>query len=218
MFAYESLARCPGAFRSLTGMTPAEFETLLTAFGEAQDRLRRGRRTTRRGEPRRRRGRPPPPPRRPPPPPPGARLAPHLPHLRTARLLLRPAQAQRPTQRPRRPRRPGHDRRLPLRPPRPRPQETPLRRRGHGRVPAGPSHHRRQGAAGEPADGVRGPEALLLREEEGPHGQDAGGGGPVRADRGGQRLGPGRGQPRPAAVVRLGGAGAVGAGRGGDGR
>ncbi len=54
MFAYESLARCPGAFRSLTGMTPAEFETLLTAFGEAQDRLRRGRRTTRRGEPRRR--------------------------------------------------------------------------------------------------------------------------------------------------------------------
>ena len=42
MFAYESLARCPGAFRSLTGMTPAEFETLLTAFGEAQDRLRRG--------------------------------------------------------------------------------------------------------------------------------------------------------------------------------
>ena len=72
MFAYESLARCPGAFRSLTGMTPAEFETLLTAFGEAQDRLRRGRRTTCRGEPRRlrRRGRPPPPPRRPPPPPP----------------------------------------------------------------------------------------------------------------------------------------------------
>ena len=44
MFAYESLARCPGAFRSLTGMTPAEFETLLTAFGEAQDRLRRARR------------------------------------------------------------------------------------------------------------------------------------------------------------------------------
>jgi DDE superfamily endonuclease/Helix-turn-helix of DDE superfamily endonuclease len=54
MFAYESLARRPGAFRSLTGMTPAEFEPLLTAFREAQDRLRRGRRTTRRGRPRRR--------------------------------------------------------------------------------------------------------------------------------------------------------------------
>src|SRR4051794_18613615 len=54
MFAHESLARCPSPFRSLTGMTPAEFETLLAAFREAQDRLRRGRRTTRRGAPRRR--------------------------------------------------------------------------------------------------------------------------------------------------------------------
>ena len=54
MFAYESLARCPGAFQSVTGVTPAEFEPLLTAFREAQDRLRRGRRTTRRSEPRRR--------------------------------------------------------------------------------------------------------------------------------------------------------------------
>jgi hypothetical protein len=54
MFAYESLSRCPGAFRSLTGMSPVEFEPLLTAFREAQDRLRRDRATTRRGEPRRR--------------------------------------------------------------------------------------------------------------------------------------------------------------------
>src|SRR4051794_29213101 len=54
MFAHESLARCPSPFRSLTGMTPAEFETLLAAFREAQDRLRRASRTTRRGRPRRR--------------------------------------------------------------------------------------------------------------------------------------------------------------------
>lgn len=54
MFAYESLAHHPSAFRSLTGMTPAEFEPLLTAFREAQDRLLQSRGTTRRGQPRRR--------------------------------------------------------------------------------------------------------------------------------------------------------------------
>src|SRR5262249_18210315 len=48
-------------------------------------------------------------------------------------------------------------------------------------------------------------------------GQDPGGGRPWRRDRGGQRLGAGRGQPGPAAAVRLGGAGAVGGGRGGHG-
>lgn len=54
MFAYEALARCPSAFRSLTGMTPGEFEHLLSTFATAQER-RRGRvRTTRQGLPRRR--------------------------------------------------------------------------------------------------------------------------------------------------------------------
>ena len=43
MFAYESLIRYPSAFRSLTGMTPDEFENLLSALHAAQDRLRRGR-------------------------------------------------------------------------------------------------------------------------------------------------------------------------------
>jgi DDE superfamily endonuclease len=55
MFAYESLARHPSAFRSLTGMTRAEFEGLLNAFLTAADRLREANRTTRRGRPRRRR-------------------------------------------------------------------------------------------------------------------------------------------------------------------
>lgn len=54
MFAYESLIRYPSAFRSLTGMTPDEFENLLSAFHAAQDRLRRGSPTTRRGQPRQR--------------------------------------------------------------------------------------------------------------------------------------------------------------------
>jgi DDE superfamily endonuclease len=54
MFAYETLTRYPGAFRSLTGMTPAAFDSLLTAFGAALDRRRRDSRTTRRGRPRRR--------------------------------------------------------------------------------------------------------------------------------------------------------------------
>jgi hypothetical protein len=54
MFAYETLTRHPGAFRSLTGMTPDEFDNLLTAFRDAQDRRRRHSRTTRTGQPRRR--------------------------------------------------------------------------------------------------------------------------------------------------------------------
>jgi hypothetical protein len=54
MFAYESLSRYPGAFRSLTGMTPAEFESLQTAFRAAQQRLGAQQTTTRHGKPRRR--------------------------------------------------------------------------------------------------------------------------------------------------------------------
>jgi DDE superfamily endonuclease len=54
MFAYETLTRYPGAFRGLTGMTPAEFDALLTAFRAALDRRRRDSRATRRGQPRRR--------------------------------------------------------------------------------------------------------------------------------------------------------------------
>jgi len=54
MFAYESLSRSPNAFRSLTGMTPADFERLLTDFTAAQDRRRAHSRTTRRGQPRQR--------------------------------------------------------------------------------------------------------------------------------------------------------------------
>jgi hypothetical protein len=54
MFAYETLTRFPSAFRSLTGMSPAEFDTLLTAFRDALERRRRDCRTTRGGQPRRR--------------------------------------------------------------------------------------------------------------------------------------------------------------------
>jgi DDE superfamily endonuclease len=54
MFAYESLIRYPSALRSLTGMTPAEFDTLLTAFGAAQGRRQRHSQTTRQGQPRQR--------------------------------------------------------------------------------------------------------------------------------------------------------------------
>jgi DDE superfamily endonuclease len=54
MFEYESLTRFPSAFRSLTGMTPVEFETLLADFSAAQQRLRDRSRTTRRGQPRQR--------------------------------------------------------------------------------------------------------------------------------------------------------------------
>ena len=54
MFTYESLSRCPNAFRSLTGMNPNEFASLLTAFHAAQDRLRAHSHTTRQGQPRQR--------------------------------------------------------------------------------------------------------------------------------------------------------------------
>lgn len=54
MFAYETLLRYPGAFRSLTGMNPGEFDNLLTAFAAAQARHQRHSRTTRRGQPRQR--------------------------------------------------------------------------------------------------------------------------------------------------------------------
>jgi hypothetical protein len=54
MFAYETLIRYPSAFRSLTGMTPAEFERLRNAFLTAADRSGEASRTTRRGQPRRR--------------------------------------------------------------------------------------------------------------------------------------------------------------------
>jgi DDE superfamily endonuclease len=54
MFAYETLTRYPNAFRSLTGMTPGDFDRLLTAFRAALDRRQRASRTTRRGQPRHR--------------------------------------------------------------------------------------------------------------------------------------------------------------------
>jgi DDE superfamily endonuclease len=54
MFAYETLLRYPSAFRSLTGMNPAEFDNLLTAFRAALDRRRHHSRTTHRGPPRQR--------------------------------------------------------------------------------------------------------------------------------------------------------------------
>jgi hypothetical protein len=55
MFAYDTLTRYPSAFRSLTGMTPPEFDSLLTVFRAARDRHQRHSRTTRRGQPRQRR-------------------------------------------------------------------------------------------------------------------------------------------------------------------
>lgn len=54
MFEYASLAHYPSAFRSLTGMTPAEFDSLLADFTFAQQRLRDRSRTTRRCRPRQR--------------------------------------------------------------------------------------------------------------------------------------------------------------------
>src|SRR4051794_311043 len=63
MFAYETLLRYPSAFRSLTGMTPADFDSLLTAFGAARDRRQRASRTPRRGRPRQRAAGAGPPPR-----------------------------------------------------------------------------------------------------------------------------------------------------------
>jgi hypothetical protein len=54
MFTYESLSRCPSAFRSLTGMNPTEFDSLLADFLAAQESLRGRSRTTRQGQPRQR--------------------------------------------------------------------------------------------------------------------------------------------------------------------
>ena len=54
MLAYETLIRYPGAFRSLTGMTPDEFDNLLTAYRAAHARRQGRSRTTRKGRPRRR--------------------------------------------------------------------------------------------------------------------------------------------------------------------
>jgi len=54
MFAYESLARCPSAFQSLTGMTPTQFEPLLADFTAAHERRRARAGTTRRGNTRQR--------------------------------------------------------------------------------------------------------------------------------------------------------------------
>jgi DDE superfamily endonuclease len=54
MLAYESLIRSPSAFRSLTGMTPDDFDHLLTGFRAARDRHEGTRPTTRRGQPRKR--------------------------------------------------------------------------------------------------------------------------------------------------------------------
>ena len=54
MLVYESLSRCPNAFRSLTGMNPAEFESLLLDFVAAQERFRHRTGTTRQNQPRQR--------------------------------------------------------------------------------------------------------------------------------------------------------------------
>jgi hypothetical protein len=54
MFAYDALARHPHAFRSLTGMSPADFQRLLDDFAVAWQRARRRSRTTRCGQPRQR--------------------------------------------------------------------------------------------------------------------------------------------------------------------
>jgi hypothetical protein len=54
MLAYETLIRYPGAFRSLTGMTPDEFDNLLTAYRAAHARRQGRSRTTRKGRPRQR--------------------------------------------------------------------------------------------------------------------------------------------------------------------
>src|SRR5262245_32045732 len=54
MFDHASLVRYPSAFRSLTGLSPTEFESLLADFAAAQSRQRRSTRTTRSGRPRQR--------------------------------------------------------------------------------------------------------------------------------------------------------------------
>jgi IS5 family transposase len=54
MFTYEALSRSPNAFRSLTGLNPAEFETLRADFTRAQQRHRAAADRTRAGKPRQR--------------------------------------------------------------------------------------------------------------------------------------------------------------------
>ena len=54
MLTFAQLTRRPTAFRSLTGMSAAEFDRLLADFQAAEARLRRASPTTRRGRPRRR--------------------------------------------------------------------------------------------------------------------------------------------------------------------
>jgi hypothetical protein len=54
MLAYASLSRSPRAFRSLTGMSPAEFQSLLADFSAALQRLLQARPTNQAGQPRRR--------------------------------------------------------------------------------------------------------------------------------------------------------------------
>jgi DDE superfamily endonuclease len=54
MLAYQTLLRYPGAFRSLTGMTPDEFDNLLAAYRGAHARRQRRSRATRQGRPRQR--------------------------------------------------------------------------------------------------------------------------------------------------------------------
>ena len=54
MFAYDALIRYPSAFRSLTGMTRNEFDSLLGAFRAARGRRQRDSQTTRTGQPRQR--------------------------------------------------------------------------------------------------------------------------------------------------------------------
>ena len=55
MFEYDSLIRYPSAFRSLTGLTPDEFERLLVDYLAAQARFLDDLTTTRKGKPRIRR-------------------------------------------------------------------------------------------------------------------------------------------------------------------
>ena len=54
MFEYDRLRACPSAFRSLTGMSSAEFERLLPDFLAAQQRLRASSTVNGGGQPRRR--------------------------------------------------------------------------------------------------------------------------------------------------------------------
>ena len=223
MLTLDALRSRPAAFRSLTGMGVEDFDALYDDFLAAQAARRRAATA----HPRRR---PPSPrlwrgpqarPRRPPPPAHGLGLAPHLPHLRAARLLLRPAQAQRPAQRPRRRRDPGRDGRL---------SPSTGRRRDRKKLgsvaavmDAFPQVRLVIDAKEQRVERPAGrgpPEAVLLGQEAVPHGQDPGGRHARRGDRRRlvERAGRGVARPDVAAVQRR----AVAAGRrrrrGGDAR